>query len=152
MFSSHVTVGSKIPQVKGAMLEALARALAMTGKAIADQTKATMQPGHFLETGLSQETTLYEQRTTTSGQVHIPTSYAAYPEFGTVHMAPRPVLMPAIQAKWPTSLYGYWGQAMKGLASGQQVLPATPAPGAPTPPIDPAGTTGSGRTKLGGTP
>lgn len=124
MITSSVSLRSRFPHARALLEEALARALAETGRKIAERTRENMTPGHFLDSGLSQEETRWEQLTPTSGQVHIPTAYAAYAEFGTTHMAPRPVLRPAIDQTWPASLYGYWGYAMRGLSSsGIQVLP-----------------------------
>jgi hypothetical protein len=96
-----------------------------------------MHPGYFEDTGLSKETTAYEQLTPTSGAAHIPTRYASGPEFGTAHMAARPVLRPAVAAQWPTALFRLWAQARSGFhLGGRQVLPKAPAPGPLRPPID----------------
>ncbi len=115
-----------------------ADALAKTGQRIAELARENMTPGHFYDTGLSQDETRYEQLTETSGQVHIPTDYAAYPEFGTIHMAPRPVLGPAIDACWPSVMIGYWSAAKRG------AIDPHPTPGPPMDPISRADRTVGG--------
>ena len=95
---------SRIPASRTAIVAAVALALHATGEDIAAETRRNMYPGHFLLTGASQEGTAYEQTGALSGQVHIPTPYASAPEFGTVHMAPRPALQPAIDTCWPVDM------------------------------------------------
>ncbi len=108
--------------------EYLARTISATGKDIAEATRENMTPGHFLDTGLSQDQTRWEQLEELAGQVHIPTEYAAYPEFGTAHMAPRPALTPAVEAVWPEQLHRNWIAA--------PLLPPADAPEPPGPAID----------------
>lgn len=103
----------------------LARTITATGKDIAEQTRNNMVPNHFLDTGLSQENTQWEQLGELEGQVHIATDYAADPEFGTVTMAARPVLRPAIMQVWPDQLQRNWRAA--------PLLPKADPPGPPGP-------------------
>ena len=91
-----------------------ADAMAATGADIAENARENMTPGWFFDTGLSQDETRYEQLTETSGQVHIPTDYSAYPEFGTIHQEPHPVLGPAIDTMWPASIAQHWDEARLG--------------------------------------
>lgn len=136
LITSSVTLHSRFPHATSLLHEALARALAQTGRKIAERTREGMTPGHFLDSGVSQDETRYEQLTTTSGQVHIPTDYAGDAEYGTHAMEARPVLRPAVAATWPATLHGYWGQAMAGLKAGeQQVLPEIDQPGPAMQPI-----------------
>lgn len=133
---SSVVLKSRFPHATALLHDALTRALAQTGRTIAERTREEMTPGHFLDTGLSQQETVWEQLTPTSGQVHIPTDYAAYAEFGTAHTAARPVLRPAIDRTWPATMHGNWGWAMRGLSqSGRQVLPPTDTPRPPGQPV-----------------
>jgi hypothetical protein len=92
------------------VLDHLARTVAATGEDIAQATREEMTPGHFLDTGLSQDETRWEQLERFSGQIHVPTNYASAPEFGTVHMAPRPVLVPAIMMHFPSKLHEHWAE------------------------------------------
>lgn len=106
-----VTIKNNFALGKIAVLEHFSRAIAATGEDIAQTARELMTPGHFLDTGLSQDETRWEQLGTLNGQVHIPTAYAAYPEFGTAHMAPRPVLTPAVMYHWPSTLYRHWAES-----------------------------------------
>ena len=111
------------------LIEAAANAMAATGQDIAEAAREAMVPNHFFMTGLSQDETRYEQTDVLAGQVHIPTDYAAYPEFGTDKMEPRPVLGPAIDTMWPASLGQHWDEARAG------TLAERPAPGPAMDPI-----------------
>ena len=128
MATSSVRLTNHFHQAAAAVRDYLARTITATGKDIAEKTRENMVPHHFLDTGLSQETTRWEQLGELNGQVHIPTAYAAYPEYGTSHMAPRPALTPAIEALWPEQLERNWRDA--------PLLPAADAPGPPGPAID----------------
>jgi hypothetical protein len=137
LVQSSVVVRSRFPAARAVVVEAAVRTVAATGQAIVDDATSRMHPGYFEDTGLSKETTAYEQLTPTSGAAHIPTRYASGPEFGTAHMAARPVLRPAVAAQWPTALFRLWAQARSGFhLGGRQVLPTAPAPGPLRPPID----------------
>jgi hypothetical protein len=127
LVNAGVAVSLRFRVAKLLMLEHARRAIAQTGREIADQTKANMTPGHFLDTGLSQATTQWEQLSADGGQVHIPTEYAAYPELGTSRMAARPVLMPAILQLWPDRIHANWHRA--------HLLPPADPPTTPSPPI-----------------
>lgn len=122
--TSNVTLTSNFAGARVELLERLARTLAATGEDIAEQTRMNMTPNHFLDTGLSQDETRYEQLGPLKGQVHVPTDYAAYPEFGTSRMAPRPVLTPAIMLHWPAKLHEHWAE---------EDLPALKPPGGMAP-------------------
>ena len=128
MATSSVRLTNRFKAGRATIRDYLARTITATGKQIAEQTRQNMTPGHFLDTGLSQETTKWEQLEPLAGQVHIPTAYAAYPEYGTSHMAARPALTPAIEALWPEQLERNWRAA--------PLLPAADAPGPPGPAID----------------
>lgn len=120
-----VTLTNNFTLAKAELLERLARTIAATGEDIAQQTRENMGPkGHFYDTGLSQDETRYEQLGPLKGQVHVPTDYAAYPEFGTSRMAPRPVLTPAIMLHWPAKLHEHWAE---------EDLPALKPPGGMAP-------------------
>lgn len=139
---SHVNVKLKANWAAAdVLIRAAADALAATGQDIAEKAREAMTPGHFFDTGLSQDETRYEQLTDTSGQVHIPTDYSAYPEFGTVRLSPRPVLGPAVDECWPERLHTHWDEARHG------TLDPHPAPGPAMDPISRAD-----RTTGGGTP
>lgn len=127
MINAGMKMSLRFAAAKLIMVDRARRAVAQTGKDIAEQTKANMSPGHFLDTGLSQETTQWEQLTEDGGQVHIPTDYAAYAELGTVHMAARPVLTPAIMQLWPDAIHKNWRKA--------DTLPAIDPPGPAMDPI-----------------
>lgn len=111
MIRSNVVLRSHFGLARQIMVDRARRAVAETGRQIAERTRENMTPGHFLDTGLSQDETRWEQLTEDSGQVHIPTDYASAPEFGTVHMAARPVLLPAIMELWPDALHKNWRRA-----------------------------------------
>jgi hypothetical protein len=133
---SSVTVRSRFPAARAVVVEAASRAVAATGRAITADARRRMSPGYFYDTGLSSRETVWEQLSPIRGQVHIPTVYAAYPEFGTAHTGARPVLRPAIAALWPSALYGFWRQAQAGLRASRQVLDPLDPPGPPGAPID----------------
>ena len=128
MKAAGVNLRSYFPVVTPRVIERAMAAVAATGQDIAEATREAMTPGYFYETGLSQDETRYEQIEPLKGVVHIPTDYAAYPELGTVHMAPRPVLQPAIDQCWPSKLEEHAAEARSGM------LPPAPAP---HPMIDP---------------
>lgn len=105
-----------------------ARTITATGKQIADMAKENMYPGHFEDTSLSKDTTAWEQTSELGCRAHVPTIYASGPEFGTLHMAPRPALRPAVEAVWPEQLERNWRAA--------PLLPPADPPGDPGPAID----------------
>ena len=125
LVNANVKSSLRFQLVKLLVLEHARRAIGQTGKEIAEQTRENMTPGHFLDTGLSQETTQWEQLDADGGQVHIPTEYAAYPELGTSTMEARPVLIPAIMQLWPERIHKNWERA--GLL-GPNDPPTTPSP------------------------
>lgn len=110
MFSGSAKFKNNFKGGTAFVLEHLARTVAATGEDIAEQTRENMHPGFFLDTGLSQDETRWEQLDKLSGQIHIPTAYAAYPELGTARMAPRPVLIPAIMMHFPSKLHEHWAE------------------------------------------
>lgn len=127
MATSSVRLTNRFKQSEATIREYLARTICATGKQIAEETQANMTPGHFLDSGLSQENTQWEQLTELSGQVHIATDYAAFPEFGTAGMVARPALHPAIDAVWPDRLERNWRAA--------PLLPPADSSGPPNPPV-----------------
>jgi hypothetical protein len=111
MFKASCTLKNNFAGAREAVLEQFARTIAATGEDIAEQTRENMTPNHFLDTGLSQDETRWEQLSRFAGQVHIPTDYALWPEVGTAHMAPRPVLTPACMQHFPARLYEHWAES-----------------------------------------
>jgi hypothetical protein len=106
----NVTLTNNVGLAKAELLERLARTIAETGEDIARQTRQNMTPHHFYDTGMSQDETRWEQLGPLHGQVHIPSAYAAYPEFGTRRYAARPALTPAVMLLWPSALHRHWAE------------------------------------------
>ena len=98
-----VVFHSRIPAVTVRVREAASLALRVTADDIVSRTQARMVPGYFYLTGLSKEQTKTEVISETEVHVHIDTPYAGFVELGTVHMAPKPVLLPSIVEAWPAT-------------------------------------------------
>ena len=128
MAGSSVRLQRRFDLARTEVLARLARVVTKTGEDIAEATRTFMVPGNFFYSGLSRDGaetgpapaaekaraaaaagdqvgTAWEQLGPLRGQVHVRTPWAAYPEFGTVHMAPRPALTPAIAQEWPAAAY-----------------------------------------------
>jgi hypothetical protein len=112
MITGSVKLTNRMGLGKAFVLDHLARTVAETGRDIAQTTRENMTPGHFLDTGLSQDQTRWSQVSPLAGAVQVPTEYAAYPEFGTSRMAARPVLVPAILQHWPSTLHKNWNDPL----------------------------------------
>lgn len=108
MITGSVKLTNHMGLGKAFVLDHLARTVAETGRDITESTRENMTPGHFLDKGLSQDETRWSQVSPLAGAVQVPTDYAAYPEFGTSRMAPRPALTPAIAQHWPATLHRNW--------------------------------------------
>lgn len=100
-----VTFHSVVDLGEGIMVAKLKAILDGVGAAIATQTQENMYPGHFYLTGASHDQTEYVPTGPLSGEMRVPTTYSAYPEYGTVHMAPRPAVRPAVDKEWPAKVY-----------------------------------------------
>ena len=109
--TSYVRITSRFAAVAAEEIDRAARAIAATGRDMAQSAKDGMTPNHFLDSGLSQETTQWTQTSHEGGAVQIPTEYAAFPEYGTVRMDPRPVLTPAIDQHWPATVLKHWAES-----------------------------------------
>lgn len=128
MATSGVRLTNRFVASRLIIRDRFARTICATGKDIAHATTENMYPGHFEDTSLSKETTMWEQLDELAGQIHVPTAYAAYPELGTSTMAPRPALLPAVESEWPSALHRNWAMA--------DALPPADPPGPPGPAID----------------
>jgi hypothetical protein len=144
---STVVIKVQFAIAEAALIEMARRAVAQTGRRVATQAQQAMVPGHFYDTGLSQQNTRWEQLSANGGQVHIATDYAAYPELGTHQMAPRPVLGPAMTG---AALVCETLAAAAGMALGAGRGQTLPPPGAIQPPGAPVSRVGG--QGQGGTP
>ncbi len=128
MAESTAKLKNNFKGARATINEYLSRTICTTGKQIVEATKENMYPGHFEDTSLSKDNTVWEQLTPLSGRAHVRTAYAGNPEFGTVNMAPRPAMTPAVMRVWPDQLHRNWRAA--------PLLPRADEPGDPLPAID----------------
>ena len=133
-----VTMRKNFTLARRLVIDRAMAVVAATGEDIAEYAQLLMVPGHFYETGQSEDETRYEQLTRRTGVVHLAMDYDAYPELGTIHMAPRPVLQPAIDWAWPHRLDVHAEEARAG------TLAPAPDPAPITPPVSDAGFSAAG--------
>lgn len=105
--TAEVRLKSRLPLVARLFRARLQATLDATGEELAAAVRANMYPGHAYLTGYMHDHTTWEPTGDLAGQIHVDAPYAGFVEFGTVHMAPRPFLTPALAADWPKTCYAH---------------------------------------------